>query len=252
MIGVAKVGRPTYGQQPGAITMNKTTLTILAALALGPGLASSAHAAEPGWYLLGFGGETSASGLSESKAEARLDSLFDAAGVDVVTTTTAIEDSDTGFGLAGGYQLNDHFAFEIAYVDVGAFGSRHTATITDGVDEGEADVEFESSADGVAVSVLGILPIGERFSVYGRVGLSFLSADGGARITVDGETQRPSQSSQKTDPVFGVGAEYSFGKYFGVRLGWDRYMDVGTEDVTGDIDADMFSLGFRMGVGWFN
>jgi hypothetical protein len=28
-------------------------------------------------------------------------------------------------------------------------------------------------------------------------------------------------------------------------------MDVGTQDVTGDIDADVISLGLRMGVGWF-
>ena len=28
-------------------------------------------------------------------------------------------------------------------------------------------------------------------------------------------------------------------------------MDVGTENVTGDIDADLFTLGLRMGVGWF-
>lgn len=231
--------------------MHKTTLRNLAILMLGSGVSSFAHAAEPGWYFVGFGGETSASGLSVNQAEDRLDSLFDAVGADVLATTTTIEDSDTGFGLAGGWQLNDNFAFEIAYVDLGSFGSRHTATVADDVEQVEADVEFQSSADGVAVSVLGILPIGERFSVYARAGLSFLSADGTARITIDGDTQRPSQSSQKTDPVFGIGAEYSFSKHFGVRLGWDRYVDVGTDDVTGDIDADMISLGVRMGVGWF-
>lgn len=231
--------------------MHRTTLRSLALLMLGLGAQSFAHAAEPGWYFVGFGGETSASGLSVNQAEDRLDSLFDAVDVDVLDATTTIEDSDTGFGLAGGYQLNDNFAFEIAYVDLGSFGSRHTATVTDGVEQAVADVEFQSSADGVAVSVLGILPIGERFSVYARAGLSLLSADGTARITIDGETQRPSQSSQKTDPVFGVGAEYMFSKHFGVRLGWDRYLDVGTEDVTGDLDADMISLGIRMGVGWF-
>ena len=231
--------------------MHKTTLRNLAVLMLGLAAPSFALAAEPGWYFVGFGGETSASGLSENQAEDRLDSLFAAVGADVVDATTTLEDSDTGFGLAGGYQLSDNFAFEFAYVDVGSFGSRHTATVTDGVEEAVADVEFQSSADGVAVSVLGILPIGERFSVYARAGLSFLSADGTARVTIDGDTQRPSQSSQKTDPVFGVGAEYMFSKHFGVRLGWDRYVDVGTNDVTGDLDADMISLGIRMGVGWF-
>jgi opacity protein-like surface antigen len=100
-------------------------------------------------------------------------------------------------------------------------------------------------------SVLGILPIGERFSVYGRAGLSLLNAKGTARITVDGESQRASQSSQKSDAMFGVGAEYSLTRHFAIRLAWDRYFDVGTENVAGDTDADLFSLGVRMGVDWF-
>ena len=212
---------------------------------------SSAHAAEPGWYIVAFGGESSASGLSVNQSEENLVALFDSVGLDVVAVDSTLDDSDTGFGLAGGYQLNDHFAFEFAYVDLGAAGSRHSATITDGVEQSDADVQFESSADGAVVSALGILPIGERFSVFGRVGLSFMSATGTARITIDGDTQRASQSSQKTDPVIGIGAEYSLSKHFAVRLAWDRYMDVGTQDVTGNIDADLLTLGIRMGVGWF-
>ncbi len=101
------------------------------------------------------------------------------------------------------------------------------------------------------MSALGILPIGERFSVFGRVGLSLMNAKGTARITIDGATQSPSQSTQNSDPMVGIGAEYSLGKHFAIRLAWDRYFDVGTDDVTGDIDADLYTLGLRMGVGWF-
>jgi OOP family OmpA-OmpF porin len=125
------------------------------------------------------------------------------------------------------------------------------ATVTDGVQQETAEVDFQTSADGAAVSVLGILPIGERFSVYGRLGLSFLSATGTASVTIDGDSQRPRQSDQKTDPVYGVGVEYAIGKYSAVRLSWDRYTDIGTENVSGDIDGDLIALGFRLGVGWF-
>jgi opacity protein-like surface antigen len=101
------------------------------------------------------------------------------------------------------------------------------------------------------VSVLGILPIGERFSVFGRVGLSLLNADGTARIVIDGASQQDSQTSQKSDPMFGVGAEFSVSRHFAIRLAWDRYLDVGTADVTGDVDADLFTLGVRMQLSWF-
>jgi OmpA-OmpF porin, OOP family len=220
-------------------------------LCLGFGLVATAQAAELGWYVVGYGGESSASGASQGEADDNLVAIFGSVGLDVVDLTSTLDDSDTGFGLAGGYQHNDHFAMEVAYVDLGSVDYRASVTVSDGVDVAAADVGLESSANGPVVTVLGILPIGERFSLFGRVGLSFLSADGTARITLDGDSQQASQSSQKFDPVLGVGAELSLSKHFAVRLAWDRYFDVGTENVIGDIDADLITLGIRMGLGWF-
>jgi OOP family OmpA-OmpF porin len=214
-------------------------------------LAASAQAAEPGWYVLGFGGESSASGLSQDQVDGNLEAIFTSVGLEIVDATATLDDTDTGFGISGGYQLNDHFAFEFGYVDLGSIGYRAEGTVTDGVDTLDAEAVLGSSADGPVLSVLGILPIGERFSVFGRVGLALLNAKGTARITVDGEEGRASQSSQKSDPMFGVGVEYDLTKHFAIRLGWDRYLDVATENVAGDTDADLYSLGVRMGVGWF-
>ena len=231
--------------------MNLTMRSSALLLCLSFGWGAPTQAAELGWYVVGFGGESSASGASENQATERLVEIFESNGVDVLDVTATVDDSDTGFGLVGGYQVNDHFAFEFAYVDLGSVSYDLSARVSDGQNEADADVQLESSADGPVVSALGILPIGERFSVFGRVGFSLMNAKGTARITIDDVSQRPSQSSQKFDPMFGVGAEFNLSKYFAIRLGWDRYMDVGTENVTGDIDADLFSLGLRMGVGWF-
>jgi OmpA-OmpF porin, OOP family len=220
-------------------------------LCLGFGLFASAQAAEPGWYVVGFGGESSASGASQSQMDENLVAIFESGGLDVVDVTSTLDDSDTGFGLAGGYQLNDHFAVEFAYVKLGSVDYRASATVTDGVDEADADVGLENSAGGPVLSAIGILPIGERFSLFGRVGLSLLNAEGTARIALGGVSQRLSQSSQKSDPMFGVGVELSLSKHFAIRLAWDRYLDVGTENVAGDVDADLITLGVRMGVGWF-
>jgi OOP family OmpA-OmpF porin len=219
-------------------------------LCLGFALATSAQAAELGWYVLGFGGESSAS-TSQAQMDDNMVALFERQGLTVEGSTSTLDDSDTGFGVAGGYQLNDYFAFEFAYVDLGRIDYAASATISDGTTTSDAEVAFESTADGPVVSVLGMYPIGERFSVFGRVGISFLEAEGTARITVDGTTGAASQSSQKSDPVFGVGAEFSLTKYWAVRLAWERYLDVGTADVAGDTDTDLISLGIRFGMGWF-
>lgn len=218
---------------------------------LGLGLAAPAQAGEPGWYIVGFGGDTSASGASQNQFDDNVVAIFEAAGQDVLELTSTIDDSDTGFGFAGGYQVNRHFAVEFAYVDLGSVDYRATATISDGVDQRVADAGLESSASGPVVSGIGIFPIGERFSVFGRIGLSLMSADGKVRIEIDGVSQKASQSSQKTDPMYGIGAEFSLSKNFAIRLSWDRYLDVGTKDVAGNIDADLISLGVRMGLDWF-
>jgi OOP family OmpA-OmpF porin len=220
-------------------------------LCLGCGCVASAQSAEPGWYLVGFGGEVSASGLSQDQTDANVLAIFDSVGLVAVINSSTVDDSDTGYGVAGGYQLNDHFAVEFAYVNLGSVEYSAFTTVTDGVEVADAEIGLESSAKGPAVSVLGILPIGDRFSLYGRVGLSFMSAEGTARITIDGTSERARQTSQKSDPVFGVGAEFSLGKHAAIRLAWDRYLDVGTEDVTGDVDADLITLGLRFGIGWF-
>ena len=182
--------------------MNPRIRSSVLMMCLGLGFVTSAQAVEPGWYVLGFGGEASASGASENLATEKLVAIFESNGVDVIDVTATIDDSDTGFGIAGGYQLNDHFAFEFAYVDLGSVSYQLSATVSDGTNEADADVQLESSADGPVVSALGILPIGERFSVFGRVGLSLMNAKGTARITIDGVTQSPSQSTQNSDPMF--------------------------------------------------
>jgi opacity protein-like surface antigen len=225
--------------------------TVASLLIVNFGLVTAAQAAEPGWYLVGFGGESSASGLSQAQVDDNLAAIFGSVGLEVLDASSTLDDSDTGFGIVGGYQVNDHFAVEFGYVDLGSIGYRATGTVTDGVDQVAAEALFESEADGPVVSVLGVLPIGERFSVHGRAGLALLSATGSARITVDDVSQRDSQSSQKSNLMFGVGAEYRLTKHFSVRLAWDRYLDVATDDVIGDADADLYTVGVRLGVGWF-
>lgn len=231
--------------------MNPTIRSGALLLYLGFACVAPAQSVEPGWYLLGFGGESSAAGLSQGQTDANVIAIFNSIGLDAVINSSTIDDSDTGYGFGGGYQHNDHFAVEFAYVDLGSLEYSAFTTVTDGVEVADAELGLESSATGPVVSMLGILPIGDRFSLFGRVGLSFMSAKGTARIAIDGTSERARQTSQKSDPVFGAGVEFSLGKHAAIRLAWDRYLDVGTEDVTGDVDSDLITLGLRFGVGWF-
>jgi hypothetical protein len=106
-------------------------------------------------------------------------------------------DDDTGYKIFGGYQFNKHVAFEGAYIDLGDFTSSSSTV----------------SVDGFQATALGMVPIGQKFRVFGKAGLFH---NGG------------------TDLTYGLGFEW--GNKIGVRVEWERFTDV-----SGSADADMLS-----------
>ena len=124
-------------------------------------------------------------------------------GGDIGTVDFADEE-DTGWKILGGYQLNRNFAAELGY-----------GTLFD--------------KDGVEVTAwdlvgVGILPLNNQFSVYGKLGFAMWEAEG------------PGGSVDGTDLTYGVGAQYDLTPKLGLRLQWQRYD-------TDDEEADAFTLG---------
>jgi OOP family OmpA-OmpF porin len=220
-------------------------LAISAALCASLGVAGNASAAEEGWYIVGFAGESSAQNIDQGALDQDVIDVFGSVGLGVVDATSDLDDSDTGFGLAGGYQVNPYFAAELAYVDLGDISYQANGTVTDGVDTFDAGLGIDQSARGPVFSLLGIWPIGERFSVFGRVGLALMSVDADASVSLDGESASDSVGTDRSNMVYGIGGEFSLSRKFGLRLGWDRYAEVGSDDQAGEVDIDLFSLGLR-------
>jgi OmpA-OmpF porin, OOP family len=111
----------------------------------------------------------------------------------------ANDDSESAWRLLGGYRAHRNLALELGYADLGDM------TIGGNTVNSEA---WE-------VSGLGILPLSEAFSAYGRLGFYRGEARGGG-IT-----------ENNTDLTFGVGAQYDVNRNIGVRLEWQRYTDFG-------------------------
>jgi OOP family OmpA-OmpF porin len=225
--------------------MNASRWAVSAALCASFGFAGTASAADEGWYIVGFAGEASAQRIDQDELDQGVIDVFDLIGLPVVDATSTLDDSDTAFGFAGGFQVNQNFAAELAYVDLGDISYSANGTVTDGVDTFDAGLGIDQSTSGPVFSLLGIVPIGERFSVFGRVGLALMSVDGDVSVTIDGVTETDSVSTDRSNLMYGIGGEFSFNRRFGVRLGWDRYADVGSEDQTGEVDIDLISLGLR-------
>lgn len=136
----------------------------------------------------------------------------------------ACDDTDTATRIFGGYKINQNFAVEVGYADLG----KATASVP-----GVAG-EWKSTAwDFMAV---GILPINQQFSVLGKIGLSSWSLD--ATLTASG-VGSTTLSPTGSDVTYALGAQYDFNNQVGLRAEWQTYSNIGDENTTGQSDVSV-------------
>jgi len=201
--------------------MNKQLLFFALSAALGM---STAQAADTGFYVGGGLGQSKVSDFSGSDVDAELATLG-------LTSSTRTDDTDTGWKVFAGYRFMKYLAVEGAYTN---FGEATANSIITAPAAGTVNTTLE--ADSWTVSALGILPLGDRFSLFARVGVNFWNADISATGIGGGGTASASASDDGTDWVYGVGAAYSITKNLSVRGEWERY------DFDGS-DVDLLSAG---------
>jgi len=155
---------------------------------------------------------------------------------------TSITDDhhDNGYKLFAGYQLNDNFAIEAGYFDLGQFGSR-------AVKENVGALKTRTKTKGFNVDLVGSLPMTEKLSAFGRVGAHYSEAkdrfQGSDDVIVTDRHRRERDINAK----WGAGLQYDFTQKFAMRLEAERYA---INDVMGNNgNINMYSLGalYRFG-----
>lgn len=101
-----------------------------------------------------------------------------------------LEGSATAWEAFGGYELNQYLALEVGYIDGGS------------ADDTILGATVRADTTAIVGSVLGSLPIGETFSVYGRTG--YMKWDSEQAVVLDGVTIATSDVDG-SDPFFGAG-----------------------------------------------
>jgi OOP family OmpA-OmpF porin len=172
---------------------------------------TSAQAADTGFYIGGSAGQAEINDFNAADLDAELASLG-------ITSSSSTDDADTGWKLFAGYKIMKYLAVEGAYANLGE-GTAHS--IITAPAPGVVDTTLEAEA--WTVSALGILPLGESFSLFGRLGVNFWNADVSAVGTGGGVTAVAAGDEDGTDMVYGAGASYSFTPNFSVRGEWERY-----------------------------
>ena len=193
-----------------------------------------AVAADSGWM----------GGLSIGQAKAKIDNdriTNQLLGAGFTSATITDDSDDTAYKIFGGYKFNKYFALEGGYFNLGQFGYT-AATVPAGTLSGTIKLQ------GVNLDAVGMLPITEKISAFGRVGLNYAKAKDD--FTSSGSVATPTDPSPNkgdTNYKAGLGLQYDLTKTVGLRGEWERYRI--NDAVGNDGDINMYSLGVVMTFG---
>ena len=133
------------------------------------------------------------------------------------------KNSDTAFKLIGGVQINPNFSTELEYLNLGK------VTLGSG----------SANSDGLAATLVGILPMRGNVSLFGKFGLARINT------TWDSASGVNPASQTQTGITWGLGGELDFSPRNGVRLSYDSYQIGTTDPVTGNCGTITLSLLYR-------
>ncbi|MEC4727343.1 outer membrane beta-barrel protein [Shewanella sp. D64] len=139
---------------------------------------------------------------------------------------------DKAYGLFGGYQFSEHFAFETAYLDLGEAVAVYS--------ESGLNNSYVGSMKGIELSMLARLPMSDDVDFFAKVGA----------FRWDGDNQGPVDHTSDSDwaPIAGVGLEYAFSRSWTARLEY-QYIDKLGSELIGGSNGHLTTLGlsYRFG-----
>jgi OmpA-OmpF porin, OOP family len=165
-----------------------------------------------------------------------------AAGEGTSITSVARASRRTAYRVFGGYQFNRYMAVEAGYVDLGKF-SFDATTAPAGTLNGELKVI------GATLDLVGSLPMGDKFSLLGRIGGNWLRTRDRFSTTGGATVSNASPSERTTHPKFGGGVQYAFTPSFLMRAEADRYRVSDATGGRGDVNVLSVSVVMPLGRG---
>lgn len=255
--------------------INKKT-RLLAGMALSCVLATPALAEQyRGFYFGVWGGSGDMDFGSKADADEAFTEMLDLelqivpvqpqTNLGAMVTDSTLDDSLTPWGLQVGYRFNKWVAAEIGYVDLGELlytlsgaiaGDYAQVCPCDGTTllvrqlNGGFERSLQVTSAGVTASVLGMLPVGDRFDFHARGGIYYADTRVTNRLRyVDAFDQsdvfnllhRRVDASQ-TELFAGAGAAWNINENFALRLEYQKFFDIGDDEKNGETDVDVINV----------
>ncbi|MDE1947813.1 MAG: outer membrane beta-barrel protein [Burkholderiales bacterium] len=212
-----------------ALAICSLTLIALEALA-----SPHAMAQEAGDF---YGGLSIGRSLSTNDDQHVLAAL---ASLGLKTISIANNNRGAGFALFAGYEASPHWGLEAGVFDLGSM--EFTSVLAD-----QEAIQGQYRAYGANLDLVATLPLGNRFSATGRIGVQYARtresfAGNGAVAAMN-----PTSHSNRWGTKFGVGLQYAVNPSFSIRAQFERYnLDDGMHRLTG---VNLYSVGFVLPFG---
>lgn len=203
-------------------------LALAGTLAAGPVVA-----ADPASYIGVAFGVSQAADLDAASINASLASIG-------LGAATSVDDKGTPFKIYGGHRASENFAFEAGYTSFGEFTSNSTI-----ISGGSGSVSGKWSGYSLDLNVLGLIPVGESISLFGKAGIGIWNLDFDISASGPGGSLAASESESGVSPILGFGAMFRLSPVFSVRADWERHFSIGDSSTTGDSDVDLITVGVQ-------
>ena len=194
---------------------------------------STAVADDSGWY-----GGANIGRSSATIDDARIIRGLASSGLS--TTSIADRDRDTAYKIYGGYQFNKYIGLEGGYFDLGKFGFTAN-TLPLGTLNGNTRLR------GFNLDAVGTLPLSERFSALGRIGINNAQARDSFTGTGAVNVTNSNPSKRDTNYKLGVGVQYAFNDALAMRAEMERYRVNDAIGNRGHVDVVSVGLVYSFG-----
>jgi len=183
---------------------------------------------------------------NQDENEQFLIGILDGSGNPYQNLTSSTENTDIGYQALFGYRFHRFFGAELGLAQFGELKS--TAKADMDFDNGDGfvpvSVSLAFSSGGPMLSAIGILPLGEKFELFGRLGYLFTSAERSLTSKVDGETGSfGSAKGDSQNPVYGIGFSWHVNQVYSIRGEYQLLDQVGQENRTGAWDVSVIGIG---------
>ena len=214
---------------------------ILSLLGCAITISPSALAEDSGWYIGGSIGNSTRAEIDDPRiaAEMKIKGF----------TMTSIVDDNRGNGnkLYGGYRVNRNFAIEGGYFNLGTYGFKANA-VTAAIPPVPGTLIGTIRIQGINFDVVAIVPLTEKLSGHGRLGLNYASVRDTFSGTGSVSVINTNPSINELNYKFGAGLEYDFTPSVSMRLEAERYRINDAVGNKGDIDMYTLGLLYRFGI----